>query len=86
MLLLIRFDHHRYAYIRIYNKLIIMSYWRSRLKLTKHRTKRVKALLVLRLSQLIRQRNQRNRLYPPTKMSIINITSFLSLIIQPIYK
>jgi hypothetical protein len=57
MLLLIQFDHHRYTHIRIYNKLVIISYWRSRLELIKRGTKRVKALLVLRLSQLIRQRN-----------------------------
>ena len=80
MLLLIRFDHHRYAYIRIYNKLIIISYWQSGLKLTKRVTKRVKALLILRLSQLIRQKNQRNRFYPPITISIINIISFLSTI------
>jgi hypothetical protein len=80
MLLLIRFDHYCYAHIRIYNKLVIMSYWRSGLELTKRGMKRVKALLVLRLSQLIRQRNQRNRLYPPIKMSMIDIISFLSTI------
>jgi hypothetical protein len=66
--------------MRIYNKLVIISYWRSGLELIKRRTKRVKALLVLRLSQLIRQRNQRNRLYPPIIMSMINIISFSSTI------
>jgi hypothetical protein len=80
MLLLIRFDHHCYAYMRIYNKLVIMSYWRSGLELMKRGMKRVKVLLVLRLSQLIRQRNQRNRLYPPMKMLTIDIISFLSII------
>jgi len=57
ILLLIQFDHHYYAYIKIYNKLVIMSYWQSGLKLIKHKIRGVKALLVLRLSQLTRQRN-----------------------------
>jgi hypothetical protein len=80
MLLLIRFDHHCYAHIKVYNKLVIISYWRSGLELIKRGTKRVKVLLVLRLSQLTRQRNQRNRLHPPTMMLIIDIISFLSTI------